>query len=278
MTSAAIQDFSTTHLTHNAAVSKSKSDRYRNPAIKQLADQQVRFAPVPVRLEQIQRAEDFLFSLNPAGSFPYPSLCEFITKYRPEAYPDLKIPGADLLHDLRCFVEDLSESAKLSVEKSPEPVLTLEEVCERLNVSTKTVTRWRDQGLPSRRYLFGKRKRIGFPESSVERFAKAHAQLVERSARFSQMSEPETEFIIRRARRLALHGASLTQILGRLAQKTGRSREAIRYTIREFDKQYPGIAVFPEARRKLTDDDRREILQQLKRGTSPSTLAERYGR
>ena len=39
--------------------------RYKNPVMKQLADQQVRYAPQPVRLEQIQRAEELIGELSP---------------------------------------------------------------------------------------------------------------------------------------------------------------------------------------------------------------------
>ena len=36
---------------------ESEMTRYHNPAMKQLADQQVRYAPVDVRIEQMDKAE-----------------------------------------------------------------------------------------------------------------------------------------------------------------------------------------------------------------------------
>ena len=113
--------------------------------MQQLADQQVRFTPVHTRIEQIERTEDLLLSVQPADVFRYPDLCERITNYRPDRYPDLEIRGNDALHDLRCFIEDLSDSANLDAARSPEPVLTLDEVSRQLNVSTKTVDRWRNR-------------------------------------------------------------------------------------------------------------------------------------
>lgn len=83
--------------------------RYRNPAIKQLRDQQIKYAPRDVQLTQISRAERLLDELNPVGSYRYPELCEKITTYRGEMYPDLVVSGAEAVHDLRCFVEDLSD-------------------------------------------------------------------------------------------------------------------------------------------------------------------------
>jgi hypothetical protein len=92
------------------------SSRYHNPAMKQLADQQVRFAPVPVRMEQVDRAEELALTVDSDRKYSYPDLCETLTKYRAEMYPSLEVTGADLLHDLKCFVEDLSDSANLAAD------------------------------------------------------------------------------------------------------------------------------------------------------------------
>ena len=100
---------------------------YLNPAIKQLKDQQVKYAPREVRLRQIQRAEGMLSRLELDGSYRYPDLCEQITTYRPELYPDLVLTGEEALHDLRCFIEDLSDSAELTPDNVGERVYTVQE-------------------------------------------------------------------------------------------------------------------------------------------------------
>ena len=69
--------------------------------------------------------------------------------------------------------------------------------------ASATVDRWRNRGLVSRRFMFGNRKRIGFLQSSVERFVARHAGDVERGAQFTQMTDAERDDIIGRARRLA---------------------------------------------------------------------------
>ena len=56
-----------------------------------------------------------------------------------------------------------------------EEVWTVEDVSKRFNVSSKTVSRWRDRGLVSRRFRFGGRNALGFLRSSVERFVTKHA-------------------------------------------------------------------------------------------------------
>ncbi len=49
-------------------------------------------------------------------------------------------------------------------------MLTVEELSQLFKVSTKTISRWRQQGLVSRRFVFDGRKRVGFLKSSVDTF------------------------------------------------------------------------------------------------------------
>src|SRR4029078_12977013 len=123
------------------------SKAYRHPAIKQLKDQQTRYAPKDRRLEQVERAELLLGEIEPSKPYPYEDLCFRITGYRPEGWSALVLDGADAQHDLRLFVEDLSSTVRQAVEQVSEHVLTVAEVGRRFNVSTRTVTRWRRQGL-----------------------------------------------------------------------------------------------------------------------------------
>lgn len=252
--------------------------RYRNPAIKQLRDQQIKYAPRDVQLTQINRAERLLDELNPASTYGYPELCERITTYRGEMYPDLVMTGAEAVHDLRCFVEDLSDNIDIPVETAGEEVWTVEDVSKRFNVSSKTVSRWRDRGLVSRRFRFGGRKRVGFLRSSVERFVTKHADDVDRGSSFSQLTVEERERLIQRARRLAKAGGCPTEISQRLARKFHRSPETVRYTLKNYDKEHPEAAVFPDALVTITDDDKREIYRSFRNGVAADVLAEKFGR
>ena len=60
------------------------------------------------------------------------------------------------------------------VEQAVEPMLTLEEVSKRFNVSTKTISRWRVQGLTARRVKVNGRSQLGFPTVAVEKFVAEH--------------------------------------------------------------------------------------------------------
>lgn len=252
--------------------------RYKNPVMKQLKEQQVRFSPRDVRLAQIERAEKLLAEIDLEHNYPYHDLCERITKYRPDRYPDLVLTGEEAAHDLRCFVEDLSDSANIKVENIEEPVLTLDDVSKRFNVSTKTVDRWRNKGLVSRRILFGNRKRVGFLESSLQRFVDNHGEEIQRSRNFKQLTDNEREEIVRRARRMARYGGCPSEISRRLARKLKRSPETIRYTLKNFDKANPDNAVFPNATDALNDQQKKEIFASFRRGEPADRLAERFCR
>ena len=52
----------------------------------------------------------------------------------------------------------------MPADAAGERVLTVEELSKLFKVSTKTISRWRQQGLVSRRFVFDGRKRVGFLE------------------------------------------------------------------------------------------------------------------
>ncbi len=251
---------------------------YLNPAIRQLRDQQVRFAPREKRIEQAALAERLLRELDPGRTYPYEYICYRVTNYRPESYPDLRLSGEEARHDLRLFVEDVSDSAGVAAEAAGEGVLTVDEMAKRFNVSTKTISRWRGHGLVSRRFVIGGRKRVGFLQSSVERFVEQNRDRVARGAQFSQLTPEERSLIIERARRLARAGGGSADVTKRLARKTGRSTETIRYTLRQFDHDHPEAAVFPDSHGPLQIEAKRRIYQQYQRGEPVEALAGRFHR
>ena len=252
--------------------------KYRNPALRKLADQQVKYATKETKLSQIDKAESFIHDLEYEKDYPYTEVFRNITEHDSELYPQLKISGNDLAHDIRCFVEDLSGSIDLSADQMAEEVLTVNDLSERMNVSTKTVDRWREKGLVSRRLLFGNRKRVAFLRSSVDRFLADHGAEITRKQNFSRLTELEKEDLIRRARTLVQQGKSPTEISRELSPILNRSPETIRYTMLEYDRQHPELALFPDADGPLSEDARNEIFRRFKRGTSAEQLSKEYER
>ena len=252
---------------------------YCHPALKQLKEQQARFAPRERRLEQIDRAESLLGEIDPARPYPYEYLCFRITGFRPEAAPALVLDGRDVAHDLRLFVEDLSGTVSQPADQASEPVLTVEAVSRRFNVTTRTVARWRGQGLVARRFLIEGRTKVGFLESSVTRFVDTHREQVDRGARFRQLTDEERDEIVRRARRMAQVGqGGLVEIARRIARKMLRSTETVRSTLRAYDREHPDRAIFPRIAGPLDDEAKNQIYRLFRRGISVDVLAQQFER
>jgi len=253
---------------------------FKHPALKQLTDQQVRFSPPSRRMEQLNRAESLLAEIDPEKQYPYQYVCFRVTDYRPDSYPDLLVNGADLEHDLYLFIAELAGSMPpVPVEAVTEPVLTLEQMSKRLNVSTKTINRWRRRGLIGLPVLYNGRRQVGFLPSLVEPFLTANQARVDRSSRFSQLSDEEREDILRRARRLSrVGGGTLTEVSQRIARRLSRSPETVRYTIKNFDRDHPEQALFPSATGPLDADAKQVIFNSYRRGITVEALAKRFRR
>jgi RNA polymerase sigma factor (sigma-70 family) len=248
--------------------------------LKQLTDQQVRFAPPSRRLEQLSRAERLLGEIEPARQYPYQFVCYRITEFRPDSYPDLLIDGRDLQRDLYLFIAELARSMPaVPVETVAEPVLTLDQMSKQLNVSTKTINRWRQRGLIGLPFVCNGRRQVGFLQSLVEPFLEANQDRVDRGSRFSQLSDMEKEDILRRAKRLARVGSgTLTEISRRIARRLGRSPETVRYTIKNYDREHPNEALFPTVGGTLDTETKQAIFSSYRRGISVDILAKRFRR
>lgn len=234
---------------------------FKTTALKQLAEQ-TRFAPPVRRQAQVAAALKLLAEIEPAKSYPYQYVCFRVTDYRSTAYPELMIAGDVLRHDLELFARRLEKSLPpLPIEQAVEPMLTLEEVSKRFNVSTKTISRWRVKGLAARRVKVNGRSQLGFPTMAVEKFVADHRELVEKGAKFSHLSEAEKDDILRLARELRDCGGTLTEVSRKIAVQLGRSPEAIRYTIKNFDRGHPECALFPTAVGPLSAAAKERIFQ-----------------
>jgi RNA polymerase primary sigma factor len=252
---------------------------FNHPALKQLTDQQVRYAPPARRLEQRARAEKLLTEIEAEKQYPYQFICYRVTDFRPDSYPGLLIPGTDVRHDLALMIEALAVPGSPATEVVADGIVTLEEVSRQLNVSTKTIRRWRALGLVGSRVYQNGRTRVAFDRTVVDRFLAAHSDRVLRGSRFSQLSEEEREEVVRRARRLArAAGGTLTEVSRRIARKLGRSAETVRYTIKNFDREHPDQALFPALTDQLDAAAKETIYSSYRRGTNVDTLAKKFQR
>ena len=253
--------------------------QFKCESISELRDQQVRFAPREKKIEQIDNAEQLLREIQLDKTYNFEFVCFRITGFRMDPGPIVMIKGEDLLNDLHAFIEDLSDSANLKADEFGQPVFTVDELSKRFNVSTKTISRWRQQGLVSRKFIFdGGRKRVGFLHTSVDQFSKTNRDKVKRGERFSQLSNDDRIEIIDRARRLSRAGGCPAEVTRRIAKGMSRSVETIRYTIKQFDQDNPTIAVFPDQTGPLNLEMKERIYAEFVAGKSAESIATRYCR
>ena len=86
---------------------------YQTPELRELRDQQIRFAPRTKKLQQVEAAERLIAEIDPEKTYPYEYVCYRITGYRPTDSVAGKIAGEELRRDLRLFVEDLARTRPL---------------------------------------------------------------------------------------------------------------------------------------------------------------------
>jgi RNA polymerase primary sigma factor/RNA polymerase sigma factor len=163
-------------------------------------------------------------------------------------------------------------------EPVDERVLTVDDLAHMFNVSTKTVTRWRDSGLAGGRFAINGRERVGFLKSSVDRFVAQNPDRIRRGASFSQLTDDDRAEIVEHARLLADSGQSRQAVLKQIAGSMKRSVETVRSTIRRFDKEHPESAVFGNAAGTLNADLRSRIYRQYCRGATVEELGKTHQR
>jgi RNA polymerase primary sigma factor len=252
---------------------------YHLSPIKQLRNELL-YAPEEVRRRQVERLERLYRDVKTDRDYAYEYVAYRVTGFRPSpnGYPVL--PGKQLKRDLRTLLADLSNTVTFPAAEADEPILTIEDLTSRFQVSAKTISRWRKRGLINRRYVFPDGKvKVGFRRSAVDSFVEANGTQVDRGKRFTHMSDSERAQIIRRAKRLArVAPECFSEVTRRVARKLGRSAETIRYTIRNYDREHPDAPIFPDTSAPLSDLDRDLIYEAYVRGMSFRQLGRRFGR
>jgi RNA polymerase sigma factor (sigma-70 family) len=253
---------------------------YRCEPIAELA-RQMGFTPPARRRRQIDRAEKLYWQLDPVQNYPLEFVIYHITGYRAgEQDESVLMVGRAVQDDLLKFVEEVGDTLNDSAEDYNPPAMDLPELCSQLNVSSKTISRYRRAGLFARRFVFaGGRKKLGFLPASVERFLESRPHQTQAASRFSRIDESTRHAILTRARRIAGRVDTSPYIVARhLAEKFGRSTETIRRLLVEHDRAHPRFAVFPDHTPPLTEKQQRVIHRAYHRGISVARLAEHFGK
>ena len=244
--------------------------------------------PREIQLARVRRAERLAGQIDPETRYRATDLETLLADYAstdeyPSVFPspeggDHTVSGEDALRDLRHLAEDLSASAGLGAEEVGEPVLTVDDVARKLGVSGKTVDRWRDRGLVSRKLKLDGRRRVGFLQSTVDRFARDRADEVERGRKFTPMTDADRAKIVRKARSMAAGGARPANVARSLAEEFGRSADTVRTTLRQHDRENPAQPIFKLKAGELNRGQQEEILRRHRRGVSLARIAKAFGK
>ncbi|HVS69851.1 MAG TPA: sigma-70 family RNA polymerase sigma factor [Phycisphaerae bacterium] len=263
---------------------------WRDDKLLELASQ-LTYSPAEKRREQLAASLDLAHSLDPAKTYPWDFIHFRITGFPPLAHSDHTLTGKTLRADLATLIEFLSDTLAIPIDEAPAEgpegdggILALEEVSAKFSVSAKTIQRWRKQGLIAMRYVYPDgRRRLGFRASAVARFAQQNQERVARSASFKQLTDDEKARIIAIARRFAARcRCSIKEVSRRIGRRLNRSPETIRYTLRNYDREHPEAAIFPEGSpfSGAADNpaDRSAIIASFDSGAPLNAIAQRFSR
>lgn len=255
-------------------MSRRLAQHFRCRPLEELT-RQLLVAPVEKRIEQVRRAEKLHDDLDPERLYPYDFVHFRITGYRSET-EDAMLVGSAVVPDLRLLIDSLSRTVGMPV-LADEPIVTPAELARQLNVSAKTIERWRKIGL---RWRWAKVDRDQPPHlvltrEAVKRFQTREQQRIQRAANFSQLSDTDRGSIIAQARHLAEQpDMSLFKVAQQLAGQTGRAVETIRLLLEQHEHARPNQRLFSDYTGPLTARQKRMMIRSARIGESVKTIAE----
>jgi hypothetical protein len=254
--------------------------RLRIGALEDLAGQ-LRFAPREALDRHIASAEQLAREIEAERLYPEDWFIFRLTGYRADIEAPASFVGAALLGDLSALVERLSLAAGHTAEDAGPDALDIGALCDRWNVSRKTVERYRRRGLIAHRVTKGRTQRLVFPLANVEAFEQREGERVDRASAFSRIDDALSERMCARAARYrSTLGYSLNEAAARLALRFDRSHEGVRQVLRRADERAEAEGRPPVFTEPPPPDrrERRVVHRAVRRGIEPIELARRFGR
>ena len=241
---------------------------------------QLKYTPQQKRYQQLEALDDLVAAIDPEKEYPFEFVHFRITGFhlKRSIEPDA-VSGRQLLEDLRVFISKLSTHAAPETASLPEAVLTIGALAKDLGVSTKTIGRWRKRGLVARKFIFPDGvKRLGVMQSSMDHFRTAHPACVSQAGEFKRLSTRQIEEIVLRARAYAAENLSRHQVIGRIAEETGRARETLRYTLINYEAAHPEDAIFDRPAGVVTPSQAARIYEVFKADRAVKELMVQFHR
>ena len=196
------------------------------------------FVPRAQHLKQLAAAEELYKIVSPNQDYPFEFICFKITGYRPKGRSASQvIAGKELIEDLPVYILRASARLELKAGQQSEKIYSIDQLAAKLNVSTRTIERWRKKGLLCREYLFGSNvPQVGFAASVVEKFVAAHPELVKKASQFSTVSPATKQSIIEMVQQLgSSDDLSRTAVIKKTAAHFKRAPETIRLIVVGFE-------------------------------------------
>ena len=242
---------------------------------------QLRFTPEKKRRKQLDAAEKLFTIIDKEKEYPFEFVCFRITGFHLKSETESRlIKGDELLEDLRIFISKLSGRLALPTTEQSQKIYSIEELAKTVGISTKTIYRWRKQGLVARKYIFDDGiRRLGFQQSTVDEFLTANPELAGKAKNFTRLTDKQKSRIINQAAKLSA-GTNLSryQIIARISAKTGKCHETIRYTLLNYENAHPDKPVFKKSTGAIEPAQAAEIHRLYKQGFDVKELMERYDR
>ncbi len=250
---------------------------YQSQQLAQLT-RQLLFSHLDKRRDQVRRAEKLHDTVDLQAIYPTDFIAFRLTGFRPDITQQRNMTGQALQEDLRLLIDTLTRSMDMPDD---DPGLTPDDLAANLGVTTKTISRWRDNGLRWRWvYCQTKLKRkLIYPQSSIDYFLALHKETVAKASAFKRLSNDEYDRLAVRARTLESTGRfTFNQIAKHLARRTGRSLEGVRQVLERHDRETPNDPIFAGRQGPLSLKEKQVIFRAWRWGIKPGKIAQRYQR
>jgi hypothetical protein len=201
---------------------------------------QLQYAPDDVRRRQMDSAERLLEEIDPQRNYPVDFVVYRITGYRPDTKGEpVTLVGEALVGDLVNLVQELSRTLELPADSPGRRALAIEDVARRLNISVRSLHRYRRLGLVCHYVRFDDgSQRLACFEDALQRFAARHESRLARASAFSRIDGPTEREIIDAAMAMRRdEGLTIIEVAERLATKFDRGQDTIRVLIRRHDRR-----------------------------------------
>ena len=219
-------------------------------------------------------AEALVAAIDPAREYALGEAIRRVVGVAVGGAEDAPVSGQLLRADLATLVLDLSERLGLRADARPGGAASPEELAREIGVASKTLQRWRRQGLLAHWVIDspGAKPHVAIYRESLAHFASRHPAEFDRARSFRRFDPAERTRLLEAGRRMLERGESLNLAAKRLSAEFGRSHEGVRLLfLRE-------LGMTTSARRSGGERAARFAERAWRFGLEPARIAARLGK